>query len=60
MSRLRKLGLELPEPPSPLGAYVPTVEVGSLLFLSGMLPSIQRRLAFVGRFGAELTISGWA
>ena len=33
-SRLRELGLVLPKPPSPLGAYVEESQVGSLLFLS--------------------------
>src|SRR5246127_3742624 len=33
-SRLRELGLVLPKPPSPLGAYVEASQVGSLLFLS--------------------------
>ena len=37
-SRLRELGLVLPKAPTPLGAYVEASEVGSLLFLSGMLP----------------------
>ena len=38
-SRLRELGLVLPEPPTPLGAYVETSEVGSLLFLqAGSFP----------------------
>jgi len=36
-SRLRELGLVLPKPPSPLGAYVEASQVGSLLFLSGTL-----------------------
>jgi hypothetical protein len=31
------LGLVLPKPPSPLGAYVEVSQVGSLLFLSGTL-----------------------
>lgn len=56
-SRLRELGIELPEAPSPLGAYVPTSKVDSLLFLSGMLPLVHGRLAFTGRLGADLTIS---
>jgi hypothetical protein len=30
-SRLRELGLVLPKPPSPLGAYVEASQVGSLL-----------------------------
>jgi hypothetical protein len=31
-SRLRELGVVLPTPPSPLGAYVEVSQVGSLLF----------------------------
>jgi hypothetical protein len=44
-SRLRELGLVLPNPPSPLGAYVEPSQVGSLLFLSGTLPLLNRKLA---------------
>ena len=52
--RLRELGLELGEGPSPLGAYVEAVQTGDLLFLSGMLPVAGGKPAFVGRLGKEL------
>jgi enamine deaminase RidA (YjgF/YER057c/UK114 family) len=52
--RLRELGLELGEGPSPLGAYVEAVQTGNLLFLSGMLPVAGGKPAFVGRLGEEL------
>jgi enamine deaminase RidA (YjgF/YER057c/UK114 family) len=52
--RLLELGIELPPPPQPLGAYVETVETGNLLFLSGMLPIIAGVPKFIGRVGAEL------
>jgi enamine deaminase RidA (YjgF/YER057c/UK114 family) len=55
-SRLRELGLVLPEPPSPLGAYVEASEVGSLLFISGTLPLVNRKLAISGRLGANLSV----
>src|SRR6516225_10226629 len=55
-SRLRELGLVLPKPPTPLGAYVETSQVGSLLFLSGTLPIVNGRLAIGGRLGANLSI----
>jgi enamine deaminase RidA (YjgF/YER057c/UK114 family) len=55
-SRLRELGLELPKPPSPLGAYVEASQVGSLLFLSGTLPLVNRKLAISGRLGANLSV----
>lgn len=55
-SRLRELGLMLPEVPTPLGAYVETSEVGSLLFLSGMLPFVNRKLSTTGRLGENLSV----
>ena len=36
--RLKDLGIGLPRPPTPLGAYVEAVQSGNLLFLSGTLP----------------------
>src|SRR6202140_1512523 len=55
-SRLRELGLVLPKPPSPLGAYVEVSQVGPLLFLSGTLPLVNRKLAMSGRLGANLSV----
>jgi enamine deaminase RidA (YjgF/YER057c/UK114 family) len=36
--RLRELGLELPHPPRPVAAYVPTKRVGNLVYVSGQIP----------------------
>ena len=51
--RLQALNLVLPNPPKPLGIYVPAVEAGGLLFVSGMLPVKEARggggLATLGR-----------
>lgn len=54
--RLKTLGIELPPPPTPLGAYAEAVEIGDLLFLSGMLPVVGRTPQFIGRLGAELSV----
>jgi enamine deaminase RidA (YjgF/YER057c/UK114 family) len=54
--RLSDLGIDLPHPPAPLGAYVEAVKTGSLLFLSGTLPLEAGTPKFVGRVGAELGI----
>jgi enamine deaminase RidA (YjgF/YER057c/UK114 family) len=54
--RLRELGIELPKPPVPLGAYVEAVRTGNLLFLSGTLPVENGKLRYAGRLGAELTV----
>jgi enamine deaminase RidA (YjgF/YER057c/UK114 family) len=55
-SRVSELGIVLPEPPTPLGAYVESSDAGSLLFLSGMLPVVNRKLAISGRLGENLSV----
>ena len=55
--RLQELGIFLPNAPHPLGAYVETVQTGSLLFLSGMLPVKDGKLQYVGRLGKEINES---
>jgi enamine deaminase RidA (YjgF/YER057c/UK114 family) len=52
--RLRDLGIELPTPPRPFGAYVESVQSGRLLFLSGMLPVVDHKPEYIGRLGQEL------
>jgi len=37
-ARLAELGLTLPEPAAPVASYVPTVEHGGMLYISGQLP----------------------
>jgi enamine deaminase RidA (YjgF/YER057c/UK114 family) len=54
--RLKELGIDLPAPPEPFGTYAEAVQTGSLLFLTGMLPTEGRSTKFVGRVGAELDI----
>jgi len=52
--RLKELGIQLPSPPTPFGTYVEAVQTGNLLFLSGMLPVVDRKPKFIGRLGKEL------
>src|SRR6202047_856284 len=54
--RLRQLGIKLPTPPEPFGTYVEAVQTGSLLFLTGMLPTEGREAKFIGRVGAEIDV----
>ncbi len=53
-SRLRELGIALPEAAAPAANYVPYVVVGNLVFVSGQLPMAEGKVAFTGRLGAEL------
>ena len=54
--RLDKLGIVLPAPPTPLGTYVESSDTGDLLFLSGMLPVVNRKLSICGRLGENLSV----
>jgi enamine deaminase RidA (YjgF/YER057c/UK114 family) len=54
--RLKDLGIKLPVPPEPFGAYAEAVQTCNLLFLSGMLPTEGHRAKFIGRVGAELDV----
>jgi len=56
--RLKVLGIVLPTPPAPFGSYVEAVQSGSLVFLSGMLPTEGHSAKFVGRVGTELDVEG--
>jgi len=56
--RLKELGITLPAPPEPFGAYAEAVQTGNLLFLTGMLPTEGRAAKVVGCVGAELDVEG--
>lgn len=56
-ARLNELGIRLPEPPTPVGAYLLSQQVGELLFLSGTTCYIEDGgLLYRGRVGAELSV----
>jgi enamine deaminase RidA (YjgF/YER057c/UK114 family) len=58
--RIAKLGIELPGAPTPFGSYVEALRTGNLVFLSGMLPVIDHKPAFIGFIGRELDVkAGW-
>ena len=56
-SKLKHLAIELPSPPRPVATYLPAVQVGDLLFLSGMLPFRDGALALVGKLGGDLKVA---
>ncbi len=55
-NRLAKLGVHLPDAPTPFGAYVPAVETGNLLFLSRMLATSGHTATVVGIVGKDLDV----
>jgi enamine deaminase RidA (YjgF/YER057c/UK114 family) len=51
-TRLAELGIELPEPAAPVAAYVPAVQVGNLLHISGQV-SMEAGERMLGRLGED-------
>jgi enamine deaminase RidA (YjgF/YER057c/UK114 family) len=54
--RLAPLGIQLADAPTPFGAYVPAVQTGNLLFLSGMLATSGHAVTVVGIVGKDLDV----
>jgi enamine deaminase RidA (YjgF/YER057c/UK114 family) len=55
-SRLKELGIQLVELPKPLGSYLPCVQTGNLLFLSGILPFQNGAILHPGKVGETVTL----
>src|SRR5256885_16425446 len=55
--RLAKLDIHLPDAPTPFGAYVPAVQTGNLLFLSGMLATAGHAVTVTGIVGKDLDVN---
>ncbi len=55
--RLRELGMELPPVPKPVAEYVPAKRVGDLVYVSGQGPIQDGKPAYVGRVGADVSVS---
>ncbi|MEN3184738.1 MAG: RidA family protein [Atribacterota bacterium] len=55
--RLTQLGLELPPPPQPRGAYVPGLRIGEFIWTSGQLPSVGGELRYKGKLGVHLGVA---
>jgi enamine deaminase RidA (YjgF/YER057c/UK114 family) len=55
-ARLARLGLTLPEAPSPAANYVPFTIAKGLLFIAGQAPVRDGKYAFTGRVGNEVTV----
>lgn len=53
--KLQKLGLELPEPAEPVGAYVAAVRSGNLIFTAGQIPTRDGELLAAGKVPTEVS-----
>jgi enamine deaminase RidA (YjgF/YER057c/UK114 family) len=56
-TRLKALGIELPEPSTPGANYVPFVRTGNLVFVSGQLAQWNGERRYVGKLGREFGLA---
>lgn len=54
--RLNELSIFLPKPPTPVGAYVPGMRVGDLIYVSGQIPLVEGKVTITGKVGADRTL----
>lgn len=56
--RLAELGITLPQAAAPVAAYVPAVEIGGLLHISGQISFAEDGSLIKGRLGDDLDLEG--
>jgi enamine deaminase RidA (YjgF/YER057c/UK114 family) len=54
-ARLAELGLTLPRVAPPVAAYVPAVQSGNHVYVSGQLPIVDGKLAQTGKVGGDVS-----
>lgn len=54
-ARLAELGLTLPEVAAPQAAYVPAVQTGNHVYVSGQIPIADGQILATGKVGAEIS-----
>ena len=54
--RLAELGITLPQPAAPVASYVPTVEHGGVLYISGQVSIGEDGNRIVGRLGEDMNV----
>jgi len=53
---LQDIDLSLPRVSAPAANYVPTVQTGTLLIVSGQLPMLDGKPQFIGKVGREISL----
>jgi enamine deaminase RidA (YjgF/YER057c/UK114 family) len=49
--KILELGLQLPEAPKPLAAYIPSLVVNDMVYTAGQLPMVNGELKYKGKVG---------
>lgn len=55
-NKLSELGIQLPEPPKPLAAYIAAKQTGNLVFTAGQLPMVNGNLTAIGLLGRDIEV----
>ena len=55
-ARLKALGIELPNPNKPVANFVPCVQTGNLLFVSGQVTAWNGEYKYVGKVGRDISL----
>jgi enamine deaminase RidA (YjgF/YER057c/UK114 family) len=55
-ARLKELGIELPQASKPVFSFVPCVQTGSALFVSGQVTTLNGQLLHIGKVGREVQV----
>lgn len=59
-ARLAELGIELPVASTPVANYVPYVQTGKLVFISGQVPLVDGQAQYVGKVGGDFSVEDGA
>jgi enamine deaminase RidA (YjgF/YER057c/UK114 family) len=54
--RIAELGIDLPQPAAPVAAYVPAVEIGGMLHISGQISFAEDGSLIKGRLGENMDV----
>lgn len=54
--KIAELGIEIPEAPTPLAAYIPAIARGNMVFTAGQLPMLNGQLLYEGKVGADVSL----
>ena len=54
--KLLSLGITLPQAVTPVANYVPYVQTGNVVFISGQLPMKDGKLQYLGKVGKEISV----
>lgn len=56
-ARLAELGIALPTAMPPMANYVPWVQTGNLVVVSGQVPAVDGKIAVTGKVGVDLEVA---